>query len=77
MFAALANAGSEGLKVGIGVIGLATASVWFNRLRNWTAEIKEADKSAARSLSLIFMAAWTVVTIAHLYFGSKFGFMRS
>jgi hypothetical protein len=78
MFAALANAGTEGLKVGIGLVGVSTAVIWLKRLRKWIPpDIKAADRSAAMALSILFVVAWAVVTIVHFYFGCKYGFMKS
>jgi hypothetical protein len=77
MFAALANAGTEGLKAGIGLVGLITALIWLARLGRWTTDIKAADRSAAMALSLLFVVAWAVVTAVHLYFGWTSGFMKS
>jgi hypothetical protein len=76
MFAALANAGTEGLKVGIGLVGLATALIWLSRLGRWTTDIKAADRSAAMALSRLFAFAWGVVTIVHLYYGWTDGFTK-
>jgi hypothetical protein len=77
MFTALANAGTEGLKVCIGLVGFITALIWLVRLRNWTKNIDEADKKAAMHLSLLFVFAWAVITIVHFYFGWTGGFMRA
>ena len=77
MFAALANAGTEGLKTGIGLVGLATALIWLARLGSWTTDIKAADRRAALSLCWVFIVAWVVVTAVHAYFGWTTSFMRS
>ena len=75
MFAALANAGTEGLKVFIALMGFVTALIWLTRLRSWE-DIKAADSKTANALARLFAVAWLVVLIAHLYFGATSGFLR-
>lgn len=75
MFAALANAGTEGLKVFIGLMGVATSFIWLLRIRLWTEAVR-ADRNTATSLSALFLVAWLGVTAVHAYFGFTSGFMR-
>ncbi len=74
MFAALANASTEGLKVLIALMGFITALIWLTRLRSWEG-IKAADSKTANALARLFAVAWLVVVIAHLYFGATGGFL--
>ncbi len=73
LFAALAMAGTEGLRVFIGLVGLATASSWVARVCSWSG-LKPHDAYTARGLSALFALAWAVVTAAHLYLGWTGGF---
>lgn len=76
MFAALANASTEGLKVLVALMGFVTALIWLTRLRSWDG-IKPADSKTANALARLFAVAWLGVFIAHLYFGATSGFMKA
>jgi hypothetical protein len=76
LFTALANAGTEGLKLLIGVMGLATALIWLARLGNWKS-LSDDDRKTSRALATIFIIAWLVVTCAHAYFGWTGGFTKT
>ena len=73
LFVALAGAGTEGLRVFIALVGLATASIWVARVCSWDG-LKPHDAYTARGLSALFVLAWVVVAAAHLYLGWTGGF---
>jgi hypothetical protein len=73
LFVALAMAGTEGLRVFVALVGLATASIWVARVCSWSG-LKPHDAYTARGLSALFTLAFAVVAAAHLYLGWTGGF---
>jgi hypothetical protein len=66
LFAALGVAPTESLKTLISAMGIATSGVWYYRIMVWTG-LEPADNTTARLLAGLFLLAWTLSFLVHLY----------
>jgi len=65
LFAALAAAPTEQLKMLISFMGLVTSGVWLWRIWIWTG-LQPTDRNTTLALASVFTVAWFLCTIAHV-----------
>ena len=64
LFAAIALAPTEGLKVGISLVGLMTALVWLLQMWMWPALIGP-ERFTTSALAFIFVCVWGISSFVH------------